>query len=58
MKMIENSSMSLDDVEKAIKILKKRGKKAGTKTLHVSDHIVIYYEDLQSDNMIEEELDL
>jgi len=31
--MIENSSMYLDDVEKAIKILKKRGKKAGIKGL-------------------------
>ena len=52
------SSMSIDDVEKAIAILKTRGKKDGTKTIHVSGHITIYYEDTESDYMIEDELDL
>lgn len=50
--------MHMKDVEKAIAILKKRGKEKGTKTMHVTDHICIYYEDTKSDNMIEEELDL
>lgn len=56
--MSDTSSMFIDDVEKAIAILKTRGKKDGTKTIHVSDHITIYYEDTESDYMIEDELDL
>ena len=56
--MSDTSSMFIDDVEKAIAILKTRGKKDGTKAIHVSDHITIYYEDTESDYMIEDELDL
>ena len=55
--MSNNSSSHMDDVEKAIAILKTRGKPSGIKTIHVSDHINIYYEDTESDTMIEEELD-
>ena len=43
-----SSSMFIDDVEKALEILKKRGREGGCKTMHVSDHITIYYEDREA----------
>ena len=54
------SPRSLEDIEKACDILRKRGKKKGEKTISISKlgDITIYYYDKKSDEFIEEELDL
>ena len=53
-----NSPRSIEDVENAISILKKRGKPKGDKGIAIQKNgdILIYYEDTQSDDMIEENL--
>lgn len=53
------SPRGIDDIEKAIAILKTRGKSSGEKALAINKRgdITIYY-DNSKDEMIEEELDI
>lgn len=54
-----SSPRSIEDVEKAISVLKERGKPKGDKAIFIQKNgdIIIYYEDAKSDEMIEENLD-